>query len=391
MSTFEITFWACIAIVIYAYLGYGIVLYILVRIKRLLVKPSPLDPTYSPSVALIVPAFNEVDYIRDKAHNSLALEYDRHKLEIIFVTDGSSDGTEKALEGIEGIKVMHDPRRAGKAAAMNRAVKATKADVLVFCDANTMLNKEAISELVKYYQWPEVGAVSGEKRIRPKDTENASGAGEGIYWKYESALKRFDSELHTIVGAAGELMSFRASLYTELEPDTLLDDFMQSMRIAARGYRVLYEPNAYAVETASENVEEELKRKIRICAGGWQSMVRLWKVLIPFPYPILTFEYISHRVLRWSLAPLALLIIAILNLWLAYTETGFLYKLILLGQIGFYTAAWLGHKMEQRQLKVKALFVPYYFYIMNYSVYLGFWRYIRKAQSANWERAKRAA
>lgn len=391
MSSLEILFWASIALVFYAYLGYGIVLYTLVRIKRLLVKPAKLDPAYSPTVALIVPAFNEVDYIRDKAHNSLALDYDRSKLEIIFVTDGSSDGTEKALEGISGIKVMHDPRRAGKAAAMNRAVKATKAEILVFCDANTMLNKEAISELVKYYQWPQVGAVSGEKRIRPKETENASGAGEGIYWKYESALKRFDSELHTIVGAAGELMSFRASLYTELEPDTLLDDFMQSMRIAARGYRVLYEPNAYAVETASENVEEELKRKIRICAGGWQSMVRLWKVLIPFPYPILTFEYISHRVLRWSLAPLALLIIAVLNLWLAYTETGFLYKLILLAQIGFYSAAWLGHKMEQRQLKVKALFVPYYFYIMNYSVYLGFWRYIRKAQSANWERAKRAA
>ena len=189
----ELIFWSCAFLVFYAYIGYGIVLYFLVAIKRILVKKPDFDPSYTPTVALIVPSYNEADYIRDKAMNSLALDYPKDKFEIVFVTDGSSDGTEKQLEGIDGITVMHDPRRAGKAAAMNRAVAAVSSEILVFCDANTVLNKEAIRELVKYYQFENVGAVSGEKQIRKKEAENASGAGEGIYWKYESFLKKYDS------------------------------------------------------------------------------------------------------------------------------------------------------------------------------------------------------
>ena len=200
-------------------------------------------------------------------------------------------------------------------------------------------------------------------------------------------MKKLDSELLTVVGAAGELFSVRKELYTELEPDTILDDFMQTLRIAKQGFKVVYEPKAYAMETASVSVKEELKRKIRICAGGWQSMLRLKSLLNPFPNPILTFQYISHRALRWSLAPIFLPIIFISSLLLIEQP---IYCFIFAAQCLFYSMALLGWYLANKEIKVKLLFIPYYFFIMNYAVFMGFGRYIKGNQSAAWERAQRA-
>lgn len=197
-----------------------------------------------------------------------------------------------------------------------------------------------------------------------------------------------DSELHTLVGAAGELVSFRTDLYTDLETDTILDDFVQSLRIAEQGYRVVYEPKAFAMENPSFSVAEELKRKIRICAGGWQAMVRLKALLNPFRDGWLSFEYISHRVLRWSLAPLFLFLLVPLNLLLHIHEGG-LYTLALLVQLMFYLLVMAGWYLENRQIRVKVLFVPFYFFMMNFAVLLGFKRFIKGNQSAAWERSKR--
>ena len=324
----EILFWALIFLVFYTYLGYGLLLFVLIKIKRLLKDRQEYHQGYEPPVTLVIPAYNEEDYIKEKALNSLALNYPRHKLRILFITDGSDDGTYEILKGIEGVEVTHENRRAGKAAAENRAMSFVQTPIVVFCDANTMLNKDCILKFVRHYEDPRVGAVAGEKKIISKTTDNASGAGEGLYWKYESALKKWDSELYTVVGAAGELISFRSELVEELEEDTILDDFMQSLRICEKGYRVIYEPEAYAMETASENVGEELKRKIRIAAGGWQSMSRLSSLLNPFKQFILTFQYVSHRVLRWSLSAFALPLIFLLNLYLA-TEEGSYYKFVM--------------------------------------------------------------
>ena len=186
-------------------------------------------------------------------------------------------------------------------------------------------------------------------------------------------------------------MSFRTSLVEDLEEDTILDDFMQSMRIASNGYRVIYEPNAYAMETSSENVEEELKRKVRICAGGWQSMSRLPQAWNVFKHPTLTFLYVSHRVLRWSIAAFALPLIFILNaLILIETESGF-YGAIMSAQMVFYIMAFTGWYLQSRKIKFKLLFIPYYFTMMNYAVFAGFKRWIKGSQKATWERAKRAA
>jgi poly-beta-1,6-N-acetyl-D-glucosamine synthase len=386
----EIFFWGAILIVFYAYAGYGIVLYAIVKIKRH-IKPriNKASADFEPEVSFVVPCYNEIDCIEAKIKNCKALDYPQDKLKLIFITDGSNDGTpEKAME-FEGVQVLHEPGRAGKSAAENRVMKFVKSPVVIFSDANTILPSNAVREIVKHYADPEVGAVSGEKRILSREKDNATGAGEGLYWKYESFLKKLDSELYSIVGAAGELFSFRRELYTDLEEDTILDDFVESLRIAEKGYRVLYEPDAYAMETASASVKEELKRKIRICAGGWQSMSRLTSLLNPFRNFTLSFQYVSHRVLRWSIVPLLLLLIFPLNIVLF--NKSLLYSLIFYGQCLFYMMAMLGWYLENKAIRIKLLFVPYYFFIMNYAVFMGFFRFIGKKQSAAWDRAKRGA
>lgn len=380
-------FWFLLGLVFYTYLGYGILLFFLVRLKRLFKKPKP-PGDYTPEVTLVVPCYNEEDFIMQKVENTLALDYPKDKFRIIFITDGSSDGTVDLLRKVEGIELLHEDRRAGKAAAENRAMQFVKSEVVVFCDANTMLNKEAIRMLVRHYADAKVGGVSGEKRVIKTENAELSGAGEGLYWKYESTLKKWDSEMLTIVGAAGELVSFRTALMEDLEEDSILDDFMQSMRIAAKGYRMLYEPEAYAMETPSADVKEELKRKVRIAAGGWQSMSRLTFLLWPFKRPLLSFLYISHRVLRWSVSALALPLLLLVNVLLL--PMGGWYFWILLAQVAFYAAATLGYWQARQNKKSKLLYVPYYFCLMNYAVFAGFSRWRKGKQAAAWERAKRA-
>jgi cellulose synthase/poly-beta-1,6-N-acetylglucosamine synthase-like glycosyltransferase len=389
--TLKLLFWLSIFIVFYTYIGYGIVITLLVKIKRVTgVVKKTFSQDFKPEIAFVVPCYNEADIIEAKIKNCLSLHYPKDKLRIIFITDGSTDSTPEIVKRYPDVMLLHEIHRGGKAAAENRVMGFVKEPIVVFSDANTSLPEDALVHLVKHYEDPQVGAVSGEKRILKKTKDNAAGAGEGIYWKYESFLKKMDSEFLTIVGAAGELFSFRKDLFEELEKDSILDDFMLSMRIAAKGYRVIYEPSAYAMETSSVSVKEELKRKIRICAGGWQSIIRLRHLLNPFSHFTLTFQYISHRVLRWTLTPLMLLLLLPVNGILAMEENAEFYKLVFVGQILFYTLSLLGWYLENRKISIKLLFVPYYFFIMNYAVFLGFFRYIKGKQSSAWERSKRA-
>ena len=393
MIALKITFWILLFIVFYAYIGYGILLFLLVKTKRLL-GPAKVESglPYEPDVTLFIAAYNEKDFVAGKIKNSLELDYPKEKLHMVWVTDGSDDGTPDALKQYEGVEVHHLPQRSGKIGAMNRGMQFVKTPIVVFCDANTMLGHESIRRIVHLFRDPGVGCVSGEKRIFSKDKDSAAGAGEGLYWKYESKLKKWDAELYSVVGAAGELFAIRTELYQEVERDTLLDDFIISLRVAQKGYTIQYDPEAYAIETASANVKEELKRKIRISAGGIQSVIRLKSLLNFFKYGTLSFQYISHRVLRWTLAPLSLLLMLIIGFFLALREgmfaTGF-YSILFWLQVLFYLAALLGWYLENRSIRLKLLFVPYYFFIMNLSVFLGLKRYLKGSQSVNWERAKR--
>ncbi|WP_192349424.1 glycosyltransferase family 2 protein [Algoriphagus sp. Y33] len=372
----------------YAYVGYGILLFFLVKIRG--GEKEMYPGGYFPSVSLVIPCYNEGEMLRDKLRNTLALLYPKERLEIICICDGSDDGSQYIPLEFEGVITMHSPERKGKLAAMKRAVARASGEILVFCDANTVLNPEAVSKLVLPYRNSKVGAVSGEKSIISEKTSDASTGGEGMYWKYESFLKKYDSYFYTLVGAAGELMSCRKELFLELPDNTILDDFMLSMKIAEGGYRVKYVPEASASEYASANIKEETKRKIRIAAGGWQSMFRLRKAINPFHDPLLAFQYISHRVLRWAIIPFVLVALFGLNHFLAIYRASLIWTVLLGMQYAFYLFALIGNMLQDKRAPFKGFFLPYYFCVMNYCAIMGFFRWVRDEQPATWERAVRA-
>ncbi|MEL7588096.1 MAG: glycosyltransferase family 2 protein [Prolixibacteraceae bacterium] len=391
MVILKIFFWISLVVIFYSYLGYGILLYLLVKIKRL--KQPEIQQAENetlPEVTLFITAYNEKEVIPGKIENSGTLHYPAEKIRQIWVTDGSTDGSPNLLRAVEGIEVYHEPARKGKIAAMNRGMQFVKTPITIFSDANTFLGEDSIRRIVSLFNDPKVGCVSGEKRIMESASDSASGSGEGIYWKYESLLKKWDSELYSVVGAAGELFAIRTSLWQDVEPDTLLDDFVISLRVAMKGYTIKYDPEAYAIESASKDTKEELKRKVRISAGGIQAVIRLKSLLNIFKYRTLSFQYISHRVLRWMVSPFLLLLIIPLNYLLFRDEnTTGIYTLLWCGQIVFYLLVLAGWLLRTRRIRLKGLFVPFYFWMMNYSVYLGLIRYIKGSQSVIWEKAKR--
>ncbi len=391
MTNFALSiFWIGTFIVFYTYIGYGFVIFLLSKIKARRKDLVFQNDQQLPEVTVLIAAYNEGNFIEEKIANTLALDYPRQKLSVFIVTDGSTDNTPDLVKKFHAVKLFHEPQRRGKIHAVNRVMKAVDTPIVVFSDANTTLNKQAIRNIVRHYQDKTVGGVAGEKRIYKKAQDNASGSGEGLYWKYESFLKRKDAEVYSIVGAAGELFSLRTALYREPEENIIIEDFYLSLKIAERGYRFMYEPEAYASETASANVAEEWKRKVRICAGGFQAMKKLTHLMNPLRYGVLAFQYVSHRVLRWTLAPLALPFIFLSNMVLA-TQGTLLYMVALLAQISFYGLAALGYYWRNKNISIKGFFVPYYFAVMNLAVYAGFSRYIKGQQSVVWERAKRAS
>ena len=385
----KFSFWVILFIIFYTYIGYGLLLYVLIKLKQLFIKEVDIDElVITPSITLIVAAYNEAPIIEEKISNTLLLQYPKEQLKIIFITDGSTDGTNLIIAKYPQIRLMHQDSREGKVRAIERAIAAVDTELVVFSDANALLNKEALLKLARHYINPRVGAVSGEKRVQVDGPSDAS-SGEGFYWKYESILKKWDYALNSVVGAAGELYSIRTALYKSIPPDTLLDDFMISMNIALEGYQIAYDPDAYATETTSENVKEELKRKVRIAAGAIQSLVRTKKLLNPFHYPLLSFQYISHRLLRWAITPFLMIILFCFNVLICLANRSEIFYILLFLQICFYMFAFLGAFLANKQMKRKVLFIPFYFVFMNYAMLLGMFRYLFSSQTVLWDKAKR--
>ncbi len=389
MTVLYILFYLSLFILFYNYLGYGMLLILFTRIKRFFTSPNREQFDLVPPVTLLVAAYNEADFIQQKIENCLALDYPEEKLTIIFVTDGSSDGTPDIIRKEPRVRLLHEPQRSGKTAAINRAMKCVQTPFVIFCDANTLLNSQAVRNIVRHYEDPRTGGVAGEKRVIADGNSNAAGT-EGIYWKYESYLKKLDAELYSVVGAAGELFSIRTSLYQPVEENVILDDFVISLRINMKGYRIAYAPDAYAMEAPSFSITEEHKRKVRISAGGFQSIVMLKGLLNFFRYPVVSFQYISHRVLRWTLSPLSLPVLLVTNAVLAVASPQPFFKWLLAAQIAFYLLAFIGYRQALRQKKSTLSYIPFYFLFMNVAVYQGFTRYLRNTQSAVWEKAKRS-
>lgn len=387
----QILFWLFLFIVFYTYLGYGILVWLLNRLTGIFSQKSilPAAGRFEPPVALIIAAYNEEDYIEDKIKNTLDLDYPEDKLAVYFVTDGSNDNTPHIVRNYPRFTLLHLPERNGKAAAMNRAMQFIKEEYVIFCDANTVLNTACVKEMVKFYADPAVGAVAGEKKIYQPASTKAASAGEGLYWKYESFLKKQDSNFYTVVGAAGELFSVRTALYQPIEEGVLIEDFVLSLRIAKNGHVVKYAPGAYATESSSASIKDEQKRKIRISAGGFQAIFMLKELLNIFRYGKLSFQYISHRVLRWSVTPFCLLALLPLNIVLVLQRSGIVYDILLVMQLFFYFSGLLGWFYANKNMKIKALYIPYYFLFMNVSVFWGFKRFLKGQQSVLWEKAAR--
>lgn len=391
MTTVAILFWAGALLVFYTYLGYGILLRGLVFLREKLCprKMHPL-PAPLPDVTLLIAAYNEEAVVAEKTANCRAQDYPADKLHVVWVTDGSTDRTGELLSVYPEIRVLHDPARRGKTAALNRAMEHIATPIVVCTDANTMLNAGAVSAIVRSFADPAVGCVAGEKRVADLEGEGMNAAAtEGVYWKYESKLKEWDDRLCTTVGAAGELFAFRSALYEPQPADTLLDDFMISMRIAARGYRIAYCKEAYALESPSADMREEGKRKVRIAAGGLQSVWRLRGLLMPFGHGTLTFQYVSHRVLRWTLTPFVLAALLPLNAALLGSDHSAFYGVLLGLQLLFYTAALGGWLCERQGRKNRLLFIPYYFLFMNLNVFRGAAYLTRHRGQGTWEKARR--
>lgn len=388
MILLEILFWLLVLLVVYTYVGYAVVIAALAFIKQKINPEKPFNEAFEPAVTLIVAAYNEEEWIIEKAKNMLELDYPQEKMQILFVTDGSDDNTPEILKEYDEFTLLHKPERAGKIAAMERAVTFAENPIIIFSDANALLNKEAVKNIVRHYNDPEIGAVAGEKRIIVAESDSASGSGEGFYWKYESFLKKMDYKFYSVVGAAGELFSVRKDLYEPVHKNAILDDFMISLTINEKGYRVAYEPDAYASELPSESVEAEWTRKTRIAAGGIQSILWLIPLLNPFKYGRLTFQYVSHRVLRWTLVPVSIVLLFILNLILIGHNP--IYDLLIIFQLFIFILGFAGYLLENKKIRFKLFFIPYYVLMMNLAVFVGFKRFISGKQTVLWAKAKRA-
>ncbi len=381
-------FWILVIIILYSYIGYPVFLYILALFKK-----APSENTHKnlPDVTLFIAAYNEKQVIDEKVKNCREINYPKDKLHILWVTDGSDDGSENYLKQFEDMHVMHKPEREGKTGAINRGMTSVNTEITVFTDANTMINSEAIQKIVQKFNDKQTGCVAGEKRIFKNKQEKAVGAGEGIYWRYESFIKYYESIVNSVIGAVGELFAIRTDLFTPLEKDTLIDDFMISMRIAMKGKKIDYAPSAYAYEYASATIKEEMKRKIRIASGGFQAIYRLKHLFNPLKYKLLSVQFISHKFLRWAIIPFALPLVLISNALLinSFFNPGF-YEMLFLLQLFFYLLVIAGCIFQTKNSKIQFLFAPYYMIVMNYSAILGLFRYLSKSQSVNWEKARRA-
>jgi biofilm PGA synthesis N-glycosyltransferase PgaC len=380
-------FLICCAVVAYNYAGYAVI----ARLITPKTAPLPIpDEDRLPGVSFIVAAYNEEDCIATKIANCLELDYPRNRIEFLFISDGSTDRTEAIVLAHPAIRSLHRPQRQGKSAALNRAVSEATKEILVCSDANTLLNPDAIRQIVRHYQDPTIGGVAGEKKVLASAGKDEVGQAEGMYWKYESFLKKVDAACYSVVGAAGELFSYRRALYEPIAANVILDDFISSMKITKQGYRIAYEPGACAMELPSFSITDEQKRKVRIAAGGFQSIGMLKGLFAFWRHPRLSFLYISHRVLRWAVSPFCLIGAFLANGMLALNGAGLLYTVLFIGQCCFYSLATLA-AIQPSLRRVKPVKLAYYFVFMNYCAILGFFRFLKGNQSAAWEKSRRAS
>lgn len=391
MSFLFILFWLSLVTLFFCYIGYGVLLVLLNGLRSVFsVSNKKITEIESLPVTLIVTAYNEGAILEKKIKNSMAIEYPSGLLKIIFITDGSTDESSRIVGRYPSITLLHETERRGKSAAISRAMRFVETPIVVFSDANTQLNKECISRMVAHYRNPKVGGVAGEKKILHDAHPSAVGEAEGLYWQYESFMKDQDARFYTVVGAAGELFSIRKELFLPLPDQTILDDFVISMQVCLQGYRIEYEPGAFATESPSASLIDEEKRKVRISAGAYQSIGPLKSCLNVFKHPLFSFQYISRRLLRWIFCPIMLITLLASNILIVFSNDapGF-YTWFLYGQSAFYIFALMGWLLAGSGKRTGMLTIPFYFTFMNYCLARGFFRFLKGKQSVLWEKSLR--
>jgi len=390
-----VLFWGSLVGILYTYFGYPVLIYLLAKILH---KPETYQ-TYKPSVTLLIAAYNEESVIEEKIRNSLAIDYPKELFQVLIITDGSADKTPEITKRYtnRGLQLLHQPERRGKMAAINRALPHATGEIIVFSDANNHYQADTILNLVRPFADPEVGATTGAKSIAKGD--GSLGASEGLYWKYESFIKKQESRSGSCTSAAGEVLAIRKNLYSPPPDHVINDDFYIAMHVIRKGYRLIYVPAARSSERVSPSARDEITRRTRINAGRFQA-IAMAKDFLPFNRPLLVWQILSHKFLR-PLVPFAMIGAALFNVMAVLfppATNGLLilsrpYSLLFLGlQIVFYLLAWLGRKAGDRgeQSKLQRFFyIPTFLTNSNLAALMGFFRYLRGGQSHLWERIQR--
>lgn len=338
-------------------------------------------PEYEPTVTLVVTARNEERVIREKIQNSFELDYPDHLLNILIVSDDSTDCTNAYVRDYADprIALLELVKRHGKTAAQNVAVQNAQSEILVFSDANAMYDSKAIKHLVKHFEDPQIGCVSGEL-FYLNSKGSSVGEEEGLYWRYEKFIKKQEDKVGTILGVNGSIYAVRRSCYVSLNHD-IISDFIEPLEIVYNGYRVLFESAAKSYEEASSEFEEELTRKRRIVTRSIRSLLKHKHLLNPFRSPMLAFELFSHKILRWF-SPVLSAIIFLLNLGLLYNP--FFFFLFIL-QILFYLSGFFGHLVRHSAKIPRFIMLPYYICLLGVSSLLGIWDVVRGKKAVFWE------
>lgn len=383
----ELIFWVSVFLLVYHYGLYPLAV-ISLAMRKVQARSSwkEINEESLPTVSLIVAAYNEEAVIKAKIENSLQLDYPKEKLQIIIVCDGSDDRSPEIVRSYhnDGVECLYNAERKGKSDALNRAVEYAKGEILLFSDANNDFNSNAVKVMVTHFDVDNVGGVCGVKCIKPDDTRDSS-MGDGLYWKYESAIKLAESKLNSITCADGEIFALRKSLYEPIQREIINDDLELTISLINRGYVVLYEKEAQSSEFASIEVMDDFWVKVRMVAGGYQALNLHFKELINI-FKLFNFMFVSHKVLRWT-APLFLILVFLSSLILC--NKGGVYALSVWLQFIFYGLAVYAGTREDKSTLPSILYIPFYFSFMNIAAFWGMVRHLSGSQKVAWRKAAR--
>src|SRR5262245_56474398 len=372
-------FWSSASLLAYVYLGYPA----LVRAWSGL-RPKPVRRGRDePTVTVVVVAHNEAAEVAERIENVLNQDYPSDRLEMVLASDGSTDGTVERARTYEpaGITVMAFEGRRGKSAVLNDVVPKARGEIVIFGDARQRFAPDAVRALVAPFADRRVGAVSGELMLRAGPGDTAVGRGVGFYWRYEKFMRTHESRIDSTIGVTGAVYAIRRTLFEAIPPDTILDDVLIPLRIARRGYRVLFEPAARAFDRPVAHTGQEFARKARTLAGNFQLFAREPWLFSPGENR-LWFQTLSHKGLR-LVAPLLHAGALIAALPLAGRAR---YRVALLAQLAFYGAAAVGAAQRNARRRPRLLSIPYVMCLLNAATVVGFVRFLRRGQSAMWER-----